>query len=54
MPVFAIGEKPSDFTGDSFYASPVIGDNGEFMSFDDYETQESNKQNNPNKTTNNK
>ena len=51
MPAFAIGEKPSDFTGDSFFTSPVIGDNGKFLTLDDdFEAQETKKLNNPNKT----
>ena len=49
-PAFAIGERPSDFVGDSFFGNPIIDEKGQFIPHDDYETKEREKNNNPNKT----
>lgn len=51
LPAFAIGEMPSDFTGDSFFTSPVIDEHGQFIDTSvDNETQERLKKDNPNRT----
>ena len=49
-PAFAIGERPSDFVGDSFFGNPIIDEKGQFIPHDDYEAKEREKNNNPNKT----
>ena len=49
-PAFAIGEKPADFVGDSFFGNPIMDEKGQFIPHDDYETKERAKNNNPNKT----
>ena len=49
-PVFALGEKPSEFVGDSFFGSPIIGEDGKFIPIENYEDLEQEKYNNPNKT----
>ena len=49
--VYALGEKASDFTGDSFYVSPIIDNDGKFKPIEtDYETKEQEKMNNPSRT----
>ena len=49
--VYALGEKASDFTGDSFYVSPIIDNDGKFKPIEtDYETKEQEKMNNPGRT----
>lgn len=50
MPVFAIGERPEDFTGDSFYTTSIIDDKGNFINFEDSDEKDKIKNNNPNKT----
>lgn len=50
LPVFAIGERASDFTGDSFFTEPIIGDDGKFIPIQSLEEREKEKFNNPNRT----
>ena len=50
LPTFAIGEKASDFAGDSFFDSPIITEDGQFIPMGSYEEQEKAKYNNPSKT----
>lgn len=50
LPVQAIGEKPADFAGDSFFTSPIIDENGSFVPHEDFNEQEQKKLDNPNKT----
>lgn len=50
LPVFAIGEKASDFTGDSFFTDPIIGNDGKFIPIQSQEEREKEKFNNPNRT----
>ena len=49
-PAFAIGERPADFVGDSFFGNPIMDEKGQFIPHDDYEAREREKNNNPNKT----
>ena len=51
LPACAIGEKPSDFTGDSFFTSPIMDSNENFIPLDDNNNDaEQKKLDNPNKT----
>ena len=51
LPACAIGEKPSDFTGDSFFTSPIMDSNENFIPLDDNNNDaEQKKLDNPNRT----
>jgi len=57
--VYAISETPSDYTGDSFWQTPIINDKGDFVAEEDenidvddsdfFEQRENKKNNNPSK-----
>lgn len=50
LPAYSLGDRPSDFVGDSFFTSPIIDSNGNFIKHEDFNEREERKHNNPSKT----